>query len=71
MIKDALDRGSQFIIATHSPLLMATPGATILSFDEVPLRAVRFEELEAVSLVRDFLQAPDRYLRMIWGPEGS
>lgn len=66
MLKDAVDAGSQLVIATHSPLLMATPGATILSFDEAPVRRVAYEELASVTLVRDFLQAPERYLRRIW-----
>ncbi|MEM7415273.1 MAG: AAA family ATPase [Gemmatimonadota bacterium] len=66
MIRDALETGAQFIIATHSPILMATPGAHILSFDEIPVRGVRYDELESVALVRDFLQAPERYLRRIW-----
>jgi predicted ATPase len=71
MIKGAVDSGSQFVIATHSPILMATPGATILSFDAPPIRAVRFEDLDSVALVRDFLMAPERYLRAIWGDAGS
>ena len=66
MIRDAIDTGSQFVIATHSPLLMAIPGACILSFDDPPIRRVGYDELESVALVRDFLQAPERYLRMIW-----
>ncbi len=66
MVKDAIDAGSQFVVATHAPILMATPGATILGFDETPVRAVAFEELESVRLVRDFLVAPERYLRRIW-----
>lgn len=66
MMKEALGQDSQFVIATHSPILMATPGATILSFDEVPVRAVRYEDLPSVALVRDFLQAPERFLRRIW-----
>jgi predicted ATPase len=66
MIKRAIDAGSQLVIATHSPILMATPGATILSFDLPPIRPVRFEDLESVTLVREFLQAPERYLRRIW-----
>jgi len=70
MVKDALDAGSQLIIATHSPILMAIPGATILSFDDPPIRPVSFDELESVLLVRDFLQAPERYLRMIWENDG-
>ena len=66
MIRAALDTGAQFVIATHSPILMATPSARILSFDDPPVRPIAFEELESVALVRDFLQAPERYLRMIW-----
>jgi len=66
MMKDAVDTGSQFVIATHAPILMAAPGATILSFDESPVRCVPFDELESVQLVRDFLMAPERYLRRIW-----
>jgi predicted ATPase len=66
MLKDAVDAGSQLVIATHAPILMAIPGATILGFDETPVRAVPFEELASVQLVRDFLQAPERYLRRIW-----
>lgn len=67
MIHDAVETGSQFVIATHAPILMATPGAHILSFDDPPVRSVEYEQLESVMLVRDFLQAPERYLRMIWG----
>jgi predicted ATPase len=50
---------------------MAIPGASILSFDDAPVRRVAFDELESVALVRDFLQAPERYLRMIWGEDGE
>lgn len=66
MISDAVKQGSQFVIATHAPILMAVPGATILSFDATPPRRVDFDELEAVRLVRDFLNAPQRYLRGVW-----
>lgn len=65
MTRDAVREGSQLVIATHSPILMATPGARILGFDDPPVRPVAFDEIEAVALVRDFLQAPDRYLRLI------
>jgi predicted ATPase len=70
MIRDAVSTGAQFVIATHAPILMATPEALILSFDDPPVRSVAFEELESVLLVRDFLQAPERYLRMIWEEVG-
>ncbi len=66
MVREAVDNGGQFVIATHSPILMAIPEARILSFDQTPVRSVAYEDLESVALVRDFLQAPERYLRMIW-----
>jgi len=67
MVKDAVDHGSQFIVATHAPILMAIPGAVILGFDEPPVRPVAFEDLASVRLVRDFLAAPERFLRHVWG----
>jgi predicted ATPase len=66
MIKDSVDDGSQFLIATHSPILMAIPGATIYSFDERPVGAMEFEDLEHVNLMRDFLARPQRFLRHLW-----
>jgi len=63
MIDDMLAQDAQFIIATHSPILLAFPGARIYSFDEIPVRAVPYEELEHVCLTREFLNSPDRYLR--------
>lgn len=67
MMKEAVDSGSQFIVATHSPLLMAVPGAVLLSFDTQPPRPLAFDEVPSVTLVRDFLAAPERYLRLVWG----
>lgn len=56
---------SQFIIATHSPMLAAYPGARIWSFDEAPARRVEYAQLDSVSLLRDFLNAPERYLNRL------
>ncbi len=69
MVREAVLQGGQFIIATHSPILMAIPGARIFLFDGGELRIVRFEELESVTLVREFLNAPHRYLRHLWPDE--
>jgi predicted ATPase len=63
MIADAVAAGSQFIIATHSPILLSYPGARIYSFDALPVREVPFDSLDHVTLTRDFLNAPERYLR--------
>lgn len=63
MIGEMLGQDAQFIIATHSPILLAFPGALIYSCDRVPIEAVPFEELEHVVLTRDFLNNPGRFLR--------
>ena len=63
MIHDLAGQGAQFVIATHSPILLAFPGAEIYTFDELPARRVAYDELEHVRLTRDFLAAPERYLR--------
>lgn len=68
MLHEMVARGGQFVIATHSPILLAFPGATIWSFDEQPPRAVPYEELEHVRVTRDFLLAPQRFLRHLTGP---
>ena len=63
MINDMVAQDSQFIIATHSPILLALPGALIYSCDRAPIEEVRFEELEHVVLTRDFLNDPEKFLR--------
>lgn len=63
MLKDMTEQDSQFIIATHSPILMALPGASIISFDRLPAREIAYEEVEHVSLTRDFLNNPDAFLK--------
>jgi predicted ATPase len=63
MMMDAVKGRAQFVVATHSPILLAFPGARIYSFDEPPVRAVEYGTLEHVTLTRDFLAAPERYLR--------
>lgn len=55
--------GSQLVVATHSPILMAYPGAKILLLDEEGMRPVRYEDTEHVQITRDFLNEPSRYLR--------
>jgi predicted ATPase len=65
LLADAVDVGAQFIIATHSPILLSFPGAKILSFDSVPVEEVPYADLEHVALTRAFLNAPELYLRQL------
>ena len=63
MMFDLVAEGAQFIIATHSPMLLAFPGARIYSFDEDPTAEVPWNQTDHVRLTRDFLADPERYLR--------
>ena len=63
MMAEMVGQDAQFIVDTHSPILLAFPGATIYSFDRSPVSAVSYDELEHVVLTREFLSAPERYLR--------
>ena len=63
MLKDMVEQEAQFIIATHSPILLAMPGAAIFDFDRQPVRRASYDDLEHVRLTREFLADPDRFLR--------
>ena len=63
MIAEGVARSSQFIIATHSPIVLAYPGATIFSFDQTPPAPVPFDDLDHVTLTRAFLNDRQAYLR--------
>jgi predicted ATPase len=71
MLHEMVMQEAQFIIATHSPILMAYPGATIYSFDTQPVSSVAFEETEHVSVTKAFLNDKDRYLHHLLGQESS
>ncbi len=66
MLGEMVAQRAQFIIATHSPLLLAFPGARIYDFDVTPVKLVAYEELDHVRITRDFLNAPERYLNQIF-----
>jgi predicted ATPase len=61
----AAEAGAQFIVATHSPVLLACPGARIYELDEDGFRECAYDDLDAVRLTRGFLDDPERYLRYI------
>ncbi|HKS30021.1 MAG TPA: AAA family ATPase [Pyrinomonadaceae bacterium] len=65
MLKEMVEEDAQFIIATHSPILMAYPEADILSFDHAPVKKINYDETEHVSLTRAFLNNPEAFLRRL------
>lgn len=62
---DLVAANGQFVVATHSPLLMAYPGARILELDDDGIHEVAYDDLAHVQLYRGFLDAPDRFLRAL------
>ncbi|MEU0032898.1 AAA family ATPase [Streptomyces sp. NPDC006333] len=61
-------QGCQFLVATHSPVLLALPGATIMEIsDEGGLEQVEFDQALPVRLTREFLGAPGRFLKNLLG----
>ena len=58
-------RDSQFIIATHSPILMAYPGAWIYQLTEAGVCQTDYRETEHYQLTRRFLEDPERMLRYL------
>jgi predicted ATPase len=66
VVLDALrQEGSQVIMATHSPLLAALPGATTIELGDWGMRQVAWEDLDLVRSWRDFLTVPARWLRRL------
>lgn len=54
---------AQFIIATHSPILLACPGSVIYSFDHSPVKAVQYEDTEYYRIYKAFMENPGQYFR--------
>jgi predicted ATPase len=59
------EEDSQFMIATHSPILMAYPGADIWCFDSTPVESIKYEDLNHVQLMKDFLAHPRQYMERL------
>lgn len=58
--------GSQFIIASHSPILLAIPNAEILSFDNGLIHPCSYEETESYQVTEMFINNRDQFLRRLF-----
>jgi predicted ATPase len=65
LLKGLVEDGAQLIIATHSPILMAFPGAEILLFDGDSITPTAYGDLDHVRLTKAFLNDPDSFLRRL------
>lgn len=64
-----LRSSAQFVIATHSPILLGFPDARIFSFDEAPIREIAYEDTMHYQLTRRFLENRQAVLRDLFDEE--
>ena len=60
---------SQFVIATHSPVIMSYPNAKILSLDEAGMHTIEYEDTEHFAVMKQFMTNHERMLRMLMEDE--
>jgi predicted ATPase len=70
-IHSLVNQRSQFIVATHSPIVLAYPGATIYLLSEQGIQPIEYEDTEQYALTRDFLLNRGRYLKELLLPDGG
>lgn len=66
---DLVSAGSQFIVATHSPLLLAFPDASILELSDEGIRSIEYEDTDNYALTRSFLESPERFFRHLFSDD--
>jgi predicted ATPase len=69
LIHRLVRHGSQLVIATHSPILLAYPHARIFEFGDRGILATRYEDTEHFNVTRDFLSHPQRMLDILLAEE--
>ena len=65
LLHDYCNTGSQFVIATHSPIIMAYPHAWIYVLGDGPIRKVAYEETEHYKITRAFMSHPKKMLKVL------
>jgi predicted ATPase len=63
--------GAQFVVATHSPILLACPEARIYELGAGGITPCAYDSLDVVRLTRGFLDEPERYIRAALGEPGT
>lgn len=61
-LHELVEEGAQLVVATHSPILPALPGARVYELHDEGADEVTWDDTDAVAVLRSFLGAPDRYL---------
>ena len=66
VMHDLVEQDSQFIIATHSPLVMAFPDAEIKLFDEDGIHTVNYRDTEHYQITKQYINDPERMLDLLF-----
>jgi len=70
VIHDLASSGqAQFLIASHSPILLAYPKATLLSLDGGAIREVAYPETQHYKLTKEFLDSPERFFKHLFASD--
>lgn len=64
-INELVKKNSQFIISTHSPILMTLPGASIYQLSDDGIERVSYKDTEHYQITKRFLESPDRMLSLL------
>lgn len=68
-INNLVDKNSQFIIATHSPILMAFPNAEILEFSSDGIKRVNYQDTQHFTVTKSFLENPEKMLYYLFNDD--
>ena len=66
LMDELVKKSSQFIIATHSPIIMAFPGADIIQFSENGMERVSYRETESYRITKQFMDDPERMIKYLF-----
>ena len=66
IMKNLVDNDSQFIIATHSPILLSFPNSTIFEFSDSGIEQIEYKNTKQYTLTKNFLDDPERMLRLLF-----
>lgn len=62
---------AQFLISTHSPIILSYPGAVLFNLDGDEIREINYNESEHYLVTRDFLNSPERFFKRLFDDDSS
>ena len=66
-MKELVEKNSQFIVSTHSPILMTFPGAEVLEITQEGIRSVDYRDTEHFMITKRFMDAPEKIVEDLLG----